>query len=138
MGFLGDLINSIMGDLGADLAKWIALRTANTDVVRWLKNRLDPEQLHSVTRELLGEALAEGLDGVVEEDCARWKEILTHPDNRLQLLGWVLEWDEDSSPMLGEWSLENAPDADTLRVVLVTIHRVIQQKKQKYFPPLLF
>jgi tetratricopeptide (TPR) repeat protein len=132
------MVNAITGNLATDLTKWMACKVGKTPLVRRLEQRLNPEQLHPVTQRLLEEALAEGLSDLQGIDPAAWQPIFAHPENRLQLLGWVLEWQDTPEPDLGEWSLESAPNPDILRGLLHRLHGLIQEKKQKYFSPDFF
>ncbi|MBU1935830.1 hypothetical protein KKG05_00395 [bacterium] len=138
MSFIQEIINGITGNLATDVVRWMAFKTGNTKLIRRFENRLNPEQLHPATRALLEEVLAEGLGDLSEIDSTGWKEVFEHSDNRLQLIDWVLEWQEKAKPELGEWSLENAPNVELLRGFLERLHGIIQKKKQKHFPPYFF
>lgn len=138
MSFASDIANGVTGNLATDLGKWMARKVRNTTLVRYMETRLNPEQLHPKTRDVLAEAIQDACRDIPGDAPAAWREILLHPENRVQLLGWVLEWDEAPEPALGEWSLEHAPYPDSLHGLLRRTHKEIQEKKQKYFPPEFF
>jgi tetratricopeptide (TPR) repeat protein len=138
MGFVQDVVSGVTGNLATDMSKWLARKAGNTALARQIEKRLNPDQLHPVARDLLAEALAEGLGGLGDIDPVGWKPVFEHPENRLQLIDWVLEWRDELEPDLGEWSLENAPNPELLRGLLLRLHQIIQVKKRKYFPPYFF
>lgn len=138
MSFVQEILNGISGNLATDLLKGMGRQISNTELVRKIGQRVNPEQLHAATRDLLAEALADVFADLPDGDSVGWKQIFAHPENRLQLIAWVLEWREDIDPDLGAWSLENAPNPDLLRGLLLRLHRIIQDKKRKHFPPDFF
>jgi len=132
MSYIEDIVNTITGNLATDLVKAAARKTGNTKLIREIERRLNPEQLHSKTRDLIAEALAAALDPK-DIDPTEWKNVFDHPENRVQIIGWVLEWKEEVKPDLREWSLENAPNPEQLRGRLERLHEIIQEKKHKHF-----
>jgi hypothetical protein len=138
VSFVQDIANGVTGNLATDLSKWLARQTSNHKLIRAAEKFLNPDQLHRQTQDLLAESLAEGIQDLRDCDPAEWHPIFTHPENRLQPIDWVLGWHEDIEPSLGEWSLENAPHPEVLRGLLLRLHRLIQEKKQKYFSPEFF
>jgi hypothetical protein len=134
MSFAQDIANAVTGNLTTDLGKWMARKVGNTSLGLHIEGRLNPDQLHPTTRDVLEEALVEGCRGLHGVEPAVWRLIFTHPENRLQLLDWVLEWEDEPEPKLGEWSLENASNPDILRGFLLRLHQIIQEKKRLTFP----
>ena len=72
---------------------------------------------------------------IEENQLAEWKAVLSHPENRLQIIGWVFDWEECPKPELGEWSLENAPNQAKLRELLISLHNKIRESKHRHFTP---
>ena len=58
MSFVQDIMNGITGNLATDLLKGMGRQINNTELVMKIKQRVNPEQLHAATRDLLAEALA--------------------------------------------------------------------------------
>lgn len=138
MGFASDIANGITGNLATDALKALGRKTSNLAVVEQIGRLLNPDRLHAQTLELLEGALNEGLRGVEGIDPSLWKPIFEHPDNRVQMIEWVLSWQEEATPRLEEWSLENAPNVDLLRVLLGRVHSIIQKRKREVFGPEFF
>jgi hypothetical protein len=133
MSFAQEIANAVTGNLATDFGKWMARKVGKTTLARHIEARLNPDQLHPTTRDVLEEALAEGCRDLQGREPDAWRQIFLHPENRLQLLGWVMAWEDEPEPQLGEWSLENAPNPDMLRGLLLRLHRIIQEKKRKHF-----
>ncbi|SRR6266498_1535475 len=138
MSFVEEIVNGVTGNLATDLLKWVGRKIGNAEPVRKIEKRLNPDQLDAATRNLLAEALPEVFTDLQDIDAVGWKPIFEHPENRLQLIDWVLEWQEEIEPDLGAWSLENAPNPELLRGLLLRLHRIIQDKKRKHFSPEFF
>jgi tetratricopeptide (TPR) repeat protein len=138
VSFVQDIVNGITGNLATDFVKWAAQQTSNSKLIRAAERLFNPDQLHQQTQSLLAEALNEGLGDLPDFDLAGWRPIFDHPEHRLQLIDWVLGWHEDVELTLGAWSLENAPNPELLRGLLLRLHRLIQEKKSKHFSPEFF
>jgi len=138
MSLVKAIIDAVTGNVTNDVLEAVKRRAASSDIGRAIEHRLNPDQLHETTRIILSESLAEVLSNFDSSDLEQWKAVLAHPDNRQQMVRWVLEWEEQAVPDLGDWSLENAPNPDMLRGLLRQLHVTIQEKKRKRFPPDFF
>jgi hypothetical protein len=138
MSFASDIANSVTGNLATDLVKALGRKTSNLAVMERIGRLVNPERLHAKSLDLLEGSVVEGLRGMKEIDPAVWKPILEHPENREQMIGWILSWRDEAEPRLEEWSLENAPNAELLRVLLVRVHDIIQNRKRQVFGPEFF
>jgi len=138
MGLAGEILDAVTGNLANDLIDAAQRRTAATGLVRRIDKYLNPEQLHRKTKAIISESLAEVLANLGDMDTEEWKAVLTHAETKHQMLDCVLACEEDAVPEIGEWSLENAPDPDMLRDLLLRLHSVIQEKKRKHFLPEFF
>src|SRR2546422_6559604 len=105
MSFVQDIMNGISGNLATDLLKGMGRKIGNAELVRKIEQRVNPEQLHAATRDLLAEALEDVFADLPDGDAVGWKQIFAHPENRLQLIAWGLEWRAENDPHLAGWSL---------------------------------